>query len=47
MYCLEEIIREIFGFCGEIMNVRLSNKKFCHIRFSEENAVDQALTLSG
>lgn len=43
----EEIIREIFAFCGEITNIRLSNKKFCHIRFAEENAVDQALTLSG
>ncbi|XP_065202254.1 ecto-NOX disulfide-thiol exchanger 2 isoform X2 [Planococcus citri] len=43
----EDIIREVFGFCGEITNIRLSNKKFCHIRFSEESAVDQALTLSG
>ncbi|KAK7580055.1 hypothetical protein V9T40_000684 [Parthenolecanium corni] len=43
----EEVIREVFGFCGEITNIRLSNKKFCHIRFAEESAVDQALTLSG
>lgn len=40
-------MREIFDFCGEITNIRLSNKKFCHIRFSEESAVDEALTLSG
>ncbi|KAL1129401.1 hypothetical protein AAG570_013928 [Ranatra chinensis] len=43
----EDIIREIFSRCGEMMTVRLSNKKFCHIRFLLEASVDAALYFSG
>ncbi|KAG5833082.1 hypothetical protein ANANG_G00272080 [Anguilla anguilla] len=43
----EEIIREVFDPCGDIIAVRKSKKNFCHIRFSEEFMVDKALYLSG
>lgn len=43
----EEMIREIFGRCGEMLTVRLSSKKFCHIRFLHEASVDAALYFSG
>ncbi|XP_036421318.1 ecto-NOX disulfide-thiol exchanger 1 isoform X1 [Colossoma macropomum] len=43
----EEIIREVFDQCGEIVAIRKSKKNFCHIRFSEEFMVDKALYLSG
>ncbi|KAL7881760.1 hypothetical protein AOLI_G00086080 [Acnodon oligacanthus] len=43
----EEIIREVFDQCGEIIAIRKSKKNFCHIRFSEEFMVDKALYLSG
>ncbi|KAG8319366.1 Ecto-NOX disulfide-thiol exchanger 2 [Homalodisca vitripennis] len=43
----EEMIRELFGRCGEMLTVRLNNKKFCHIRFLHEASVDQALYFSG
>lgn len=43
----EEIIKEVFDQCGEIVAIRKSKKNFCHIRFSEEFMVDKALYLSG
>lgn len=43
----EELIREVFDQCGEIIAIRKSKKNFCHIRFSEEFMVDKALYLSG
>ncbi|XP_030253871.1 LOW QUALITY PROTEIN: ecto-NOX disulfide-thiol exchanger 1 [Sparus aurata] len=43
----EEIIREMFDQCGEIIAIRKSKKNFCHIRFSEEFMVDKAIYLSG
>ncbi|KAJ0005832.1 hypothetical protein NQD34_015726 [Periophthalmus magnuspinnatus] len=43
----EEVIREVFDQCGEIMAIRKSKKNFCHIRFTEEFMVDKALYLSG
>ncbi|CAL1581678.1 unnamed protein product [Knipowitschia caucasica] len=43
----EEVIREVFDECGEIMAIRKSKKNFCHIRFSEEFMVDKAMYLSG
>ncbi|XP_018584899.2 ecto-NOX disulfide-thiol exchanger 1-like isoform X2 [Scleropages formosus] len=43
----EEIIREVFDPCGEIIAVRKSKKNFCHIRFAEEFMVDKAIYLSG
>ncbi|KAM3862249.1 ecto-NOX disulfide-thiol exchanger 1 [Diretmus argenteus] len=43
----EEIIREVFDQCGEIIAIRKSKKNFCHIRYSEEFMVDKALYLSG
>uniref|UniRef100_A0A8C7P012 Ecto-NOX disulfide-thiol exchanger 1 n=1 Tax=Oncorhynchus mykiss TaxID=8022 RepID=A0A8C7P012_ONCMY len=43
----EEIIREVFDQCGEIIAIRKSKKNFCHIRFSEEFMVDKSLYLSG
>ncbi|XP_074550711.1 ecto-NOX disulfide-thiol exchanger 1 isoform X2 [Halichoeres trimaculatus] len=43
----EEIIREVFDQCGEIIAIRKSKKNFCHIRFIEEFMVDKALYLSG
>ncbi|XP_054711531.1 ecto-NOX disulfide-thiol exchanger 2-like [Uloborus diversus] len=43
----EEIIREIFERCGEISVIRMSKKNFCHIRFTEECHVDNAIYLSG
>ncbi|XP_028446110.1 ecto-NOX disulfide-thiol exchanger 1 isoform X2 [Perca flavescens] len=43
----EEIIREVFEQCGEIIAIRKSKKNFCHIRFSEEFMVDKSLYLSG
>ncbi|CAB1347196.1 unnamed protein product [Coregonus sp. 'balchen'] len=42
----EEIIREVFDQCGEIIAIRKSKKNFCHIRFSEEFMVDKSLYLS-
>ncbi|KAJ8407360.1 hypothetical protein AAFF_G00279340 [Aldrovandia affinis] len=43
----EEIIREVFDQCGDIIALRKSKKNFCHIRFTEEFMVDKALYLSG
>ncbi|XP_073701110.1 ecto-NOX disulfide-thiol exchanger 1 [Garra rufa] len=43
----EEIIKEVFDQCGEIVAIRKSKKNFCHIRFCEEFMVDKALYLSG
>ncbi|KAM8855090.1 ecto-NOX disulfide-thiol exchanger 1 isoform 2-T5 [Spinachia spinachia] len=43
----EEIVREVFEPCGEIIAIRKSKKNFCHIRFSEEFMVDETLYLSG
>ncbi|XP_031416990.1 ecto-NOX disulfide-thiol exchanger 1 isoform X2 [Clupea harengus] len=43
----EEMIREVFDQCGEIVAIRKSKKNFCHIRYSEEFMVDKALYLSG
>ncbi|KAM9850868.1 ecto-NOX disulfide-thiol exchanger 1 [Aulostomus maculatus] len=43
----EDIIREVFDHCGEIIAIRKSKKNFCHIRFSEEFMVDKAIYLSG
>ncbi|XP_070693678.1 ecto-NOX disulfide-thiol exchanger 1 [Pempheris klunzingeri] len=43
----EEIIREVFDQCGEIIAIRKSKKNFCHIRFMEEFMVDKAIYLSG
>ncbi|KAG5283700.1 hypothetical protein AALO_G00045000 [Alosa alosa] len=43
----EEVIREVFDQCGEIVAIRKSKKNFCHIRFSEEFMVDKAIYLSG
>ncbi|KAI1899564.1 hypothetical protein AGOR_G00063080 [Albula goreensis] len=43
----EDIIREVFDQCGDIVAIRKSKKNFCHIRFSEEFMVDKALYLSG
>uniref|UniRef100_A0A4W5S157 Ecto-NOX disulfide-thiol exchanger 1 n=1 Tax=Hucho hucho TaxID=62062 RepID=A0A4W5S157_9TELE len=43
----EEIIREVFDQCGDIIAIRKSKKNFCHIRFSEEFMVDKSLYLSG
>ncbi|XP_064182912.1 ecto-NOX disulfide-thiol exchanger 1-like [Anguilla rostrata] len=43
----EEIIREVFDQCGDIIAIRKSKKNFCHIRFTEEFMVDKALYLSG
>ncbi|GIX76323.1 ecto-NOX disulfide-thiol exchanger 1 [Caerostris extrusa] len=43
----EEIVREIFARCGTIFSVRMSGSHFCHIRFADNETVDQALLLSG
>ncbi|CAG0887556.1 unnamed protein product [Cyprideis torosa] len=43
----EEVIREVFERCGEIVSLRVSERNFAHIRFSEEHMVDNALFLSG
>lgn len=43
----EEIIREVFQRCGQIVTVRMSKKNFCHIRFDGEAYVDNAIFLSG
>lgn len=45
--CTEEIIRDVFGRCGEMQTIRLSKKNFCHIRFVFEASVDAAIFLSG
>ncbi|XP_057707594.1 ecto-NOX disulfide-thiol exchanger 1-like [Corythoichthys intestinalis] len=41
------VVREVFGPCGDITALRMSKKNFCHIRFSDEFMVDEALRLSG
>lgn len=43
----EDIMKSIFTNYGEILTIRLSNRKFCHIRFENECSVDLALELSG
>ncbi|KAJ8253369.1 hypothetical protein GJAV_G00212160 [Gymnothorax javanicus] len=43
----EDVIREVFEPCGDIIALRMSKKNFCHIRFSQEYMVDKALYLSG
>ncbi|XP_056293431.1 ecto-NOX disulfide-thiol exchanger 1 [Pseudoliparis swirei] len=43
----EELVREVFDPCGEIIALRRSKKNFCHLRFSEEFMVDKAMYLSG
>ncbi|GFY47314.1 ecto-NOX disulfide-thiol exchanger 2 [Trichonephila inaurata madagascariensis] len=41
------IITEVFEKIGEINSVRMHSKKFCHVRFTDEESVEQALLLSG
>ncbi|KAI4787620.1 hypothetical protein KUCAC02_036345, partial [Chaenocephalus aceratus] len=43
----EEVVREVFDQCGEILALRKSKKNFCHLRYSEEFMVDKAMYLSG
>ncbi|XP_030065404.1 ecto-NOX disulfide-thiol exchanger 2 isoform X2 [Microcaecilia unicolor] len=43
----DEIILEIFEQCGELVAIRKSKKNFCHIRFTDELAIDKAVYLSG
>lgn len=43
----EEIIKEIFERCGTVETIRMSKKKFCHIRFSNELFVENAIYFSG
>ncbi|XP_050540768.1 ecto-NOX disulfide-thiol exchanger 2 isoform X2 [Daktulosphaira vitifoliae] len=43
----EDVMKSIFANYGEILTIRLSNRKFCHIRFENECSVDLALELSG
>lgn len=43
----EDIMKSIFTNYGEILTIRLSNRKFCHIRFENECSVDLTLELSG
>jgi len=44
----EDILQEVFQhICGEICAIRMSKKNFCHIRFDNESAVDNAIALSG
>lgn len=43
----EDIIREVFESCGEITTLRMSKKKFCHIRYRHEASIDRAIYLSG
>lgn len=45
--CTENIIKDVFGRCGEMQTIRLSKKNFCHIRFVYEASVDAAIFLSG
>ncbi|XP_030065405.1 ecto-NOX disulfide-thiol exchanger 2 isoform X3 [Microcaecilia unicolor] len=42
----DEIILEIFEQCGELVAIRKSKKNFCHIRFTDELAIDKAVYLS-
>ena len=46
-FILADLLREIFENCGLVDTVRLSKKGFCHIRFTEEKFVDNAIYLSG
>ncbi|KAG1667295.1 Ecto-NOX disulfide-thiol exchanger 1 [Nymphon striatum] len=43
----EAMMREIFERCGPINIIRMSKKKFCHIRFESEEYVENALFFSG
>ncbi|GFY43963.1 ecto-NOX disulfide-thiol exchanger 1 [Trichonephila inaurata madagascariensis] len=43
----QDIIKEAFERCGEIFIIRMSDKRFCHIRFMDMESVEQALLLSG
>ncbi|CAJ1331565.1 unnamed protein product, partial [Effrenium voratum] len=48
----EEEIREFFGKCGEIREIRLDKSKrsgtlFCHLEFADTQCVDRAIRLSG
>ncbi|CAL1150579.1 unnamed protein product [Cladocopium goreaui] len=48
----EEELREYFGKCGEIREIRLDKSKrsgtlFCHIEFADSPCVDRAIRLSG
>lgn len=50
--CTEEMVREFFGKCGEIKEVRLgrggkAGAAYCHLEFAETDAVDAAMKLSG
>ena len=44
---MRRIIRDVFEKCGEIQTIRVSKKNFCHIRYSAEYCVDNAIYLSG
>ena len=48
----EDSIRDFFGDCGEIDNVRIATshgkmKGFCHVTFEDEGAADKALAKNG
>lgn len=43
----QEIVEDVFGKCGDIQSIRMSKKNFCHIRYTQEYCVDNAVYLSG
>ena len=43
----EEIIKEIFDRCGTVETIKMSKRNFCHIRFSSELFVENAIYFSG
>lgn len=43
----EEIIKEVFDRCGTVETIRMSKKNFCHVRFSNEMFVENAIYFSG
>ena len=47
-FAVEAIFTEVFTTNGgEIEMIRISGRKFCHIRFKKEESVDKAMSLSG
>ena len=45
---MDAILSEVFtANGGEIDNVRISGRGFCHIRFLKEESVDRAMLLGG
>lgn len=44
---IDEFLKDMFNTCGDIRSIRISPKRYAHIQFFNETAVDKAIAFSG